>query len=248
MSQSNRVFFDEIPVDDVADSVVDDIFRLVLTKPKAVVTYINPHVYQLVTKNSPLRDFLLDTHLVYPDGWGIVLGLRWLGIPFNSRITTADFFDQFCEQAAQTGVSVGFLGGQKQTGQLAVRNLRTRFAGLDLKWIHQGFFTKLQEPTIIDKINRHKPDILLVGLGSPRQELWVQSRWQDLDVKVIWCVGGLLDYYAGKPLAPRFLGRWKLEWLFRLLTEPRRLGKRYTWGNLWFLGQLLKLKLKSFAK
>jgi len=83
--------------------------------------------------------------------------------------------------------------------------------------------------------------VLLVGLGTPYQERWTQKHSQAFD-GVFWGVGSLLEYYAGKPKAPRFLGKMRFEWLFRLLVEPRRLWQRYTWGSLRFIWKVICLK------
>lgn len=243
----NRYFLSEIPVDDVADTIVDKIILLAESRGQKIVNYINPHVYYLALRDRSLKKFLVDADLIYADGWGIVLALRFLGNRIAKRITTADFFDDFCHQAQSKGLSMGFLGGDPRTSRKAIEKIKCKFPHLRIVLISHGFFRPGRERAIIARIRKVATDILIVGLGTPKQEVWVQKMKGELSAKVIWCVGSLMDYYGGRPLAPRFLGAFKLEWVFRLLTEPRRLWKRYTWENFWFVWHVFCLKLRNLS-
>lgn len=238
-----RYLLDDMPVDDVAETIIEDILKLSIAEKNSVVSYVNPHVFMQAKRNEKLKKSLKDADIVYPDGWGIIFALRLLGNPISKRKTAADFFGQFCRAAAARKIKIGFIGGSRTRGKKGVNVLMQQIPNLRLRWIHHGFFKREDERTIIKRINKQKLQILLVGLGTPKQEQWTQKTAQHLDVKVIWNIGGMMEYYAGRPLAPRYLGDLYLEWLFRLTTEPRRLWKRYTIENIQFGYWLLKTKL-----
>lgn len=242
--QRKRYYLGNVPIDDVAEDIVSRVLELVGEK-RAVVGYVNPYVFDWAWRDEKVQAYLNQAKLVYPDGWGIVWALRFLGYPIRQRITTVDFFDQFCHQASQKGISLAFFGAEKRIGQEAVRNLKKRYPKLKLWWLGSGYLSFDQEVTILEKIRKLKPEVLLVGLGTPHQERWVQRNLPHLPTGVVWGVGGLFEYYAGKPVAPRFLGRIMLEWLFRLFVEPKRLWRRYTLGNIRFIWQVVRLKRSS---
>ncbi len=109
-----------------------------------------------------------------------------------------------------------------------------------------GFFQEEENPAVLEKIRAAKPDILIVGMGAPKQELWIRRHLDELGVPVVWGVGGLLDYSAkGIERAPLWMRQSGLEWLWRLCLEPRRLWKRYLLGNIVFTFRVVFLSLQT---
>jgi N-acetylglucosaminyldiphosphoundecaprenol N-acetyl-beta-D-mannosaminyltransferase len=137
-------------------------------------------------------------------------------------------------------VSLFFLGGIAGVADAAAKVLITRVPGLKIAGTHEGFFQEAESETLVTRINDTRPDILLVGLGSPRQEEWV-DRWHEyLDVPVCWSVGALFDYFAERePRAPRWLCRYGGEWIFRLMHRPSERWRRYLVGNARFVWTIL---------
>lgn len=227
----SRILFADLPVNRVSlKTMVPTLIKLA-KKPKdhpLFVTYLNAHCANLAFKNSKYRQILKKADLVYADGLGMVLAARLFGGRLPGRLTTKDFFDEFCQEAQKEGLTLYFLGGKRKVVEKMVKVLKERYPNLKILGCHHGFFRKSEEGELIRKINTQKPDFLLVGMGSPKQEIWLAENLSRLKIKVGWCVGGLFDFISGEKLrCPKWLGDLGFEWLFRLLTEPRRLWKRY---------------------
>ena len=223
--------------------------KLDLKKPTKfrLVACLNTNNMNWAYKDKEYRQFIKKADLVIPDGWGVVWVGKLLGYHLKERVTTADYFEQFCQMLVDNNFSVYFLGSRQQVIKRATQVLKKRFPGLKIAGFHSGHFNKNQEKKIINTINILKPDFLLLGMGTPKQEKWLDQNRDKLKVRVGWGIGAMFDYLAGsKKRCPAWLGRLGLEWLFRLLYEPRRLWRRYISGSFSFLyicGKILLAKL-----
>jgi len=245
----SRIFFANLPVDRVSiKTIVPELIKLA-KNPKDCpyfVTYLNAYCANLALKDNKYRQILKKADLVYADGFGVVLGARLFGYQLTGRLTTKDFFDEFCKRAEREGNTTYFLGGKRRVVEKTVEVLKTKYPRLKILGSHHGYFGKSEEVEIIKKINTFKPDFLLVGMGIPKQEIWLKKNLSRLKIKVGWCVGGLFDFVSGEKLrCPKWLGDLGFEWLFRLLTEPKRLWKRYLLELPVFGYALLRLKFKK---
>ncbi len=200
------------------------------------VMYVNADCMVLAQKNKRYRDILNSADLVYPDGAGVVLGARLWGLKLAGRSTAADFMPWFSREFARAGLSLFLLGARPGVAAEAARALKSRAPGLKVVGTHHGYFKREESPRVIELINESNADILLVGFGAPKQEFWIDENGQKLSPKVLWGVGGLFDFLSGRtPRGPRWMLDNGMEWLCRLIAEPRRLWKRYLIGNLVFL-------------
>lgn len=244
-----RIYLDDIPVDDVSlETINSKLLELTRVEKKQpfLVTYLNAHNFNLAFKDKAYRQVLKKADLIYADGWGVVWAARFLGFNLPGRLTTKDFFDDFCQLAEKEKLSLFFLGGKKEVVEKMVKILNKKFPQIKIKGWQNGFFRDKEETEILSRINQLKPDFLIIGMGSPKQELWLAKNLSRLETKIGWCVGGLFDFVSGeKPSCPRCLGDFGLEWLFRFLTEPKRLAKRYLLGGPEFFYRLINLKLIS---
>jgi N-acetylglucosaminyldiphosphoundecaprenol N-acetyl-beta-D-mannosaminyltransferase len=172
--------------------------------------------------------------LVTPDGMPLVWGLRLLGVPSATRVYGPDLTPAVCEQAAEQGIPVGFYGGAEDVLRELTANLSRRFHGLRIVYQFSPPFrpsTPDEERRTIDDLDRSGARILFVGLGAPKQERWMAAHRGKVNA-VMLGVGAAFDFLAGnKRQAPRLLQNLGLEWLYRLLHEPRRLWKRYLLRN-----------------
>lgn len=209
-----------------------------------LVTYLNAHHFNLAQQDKKYRQILKRADLIYTDGWGIVWAARFFGHRLAGRLTAKDFFEEFCRMAEREKLSLFFLGGKEKMVAKMIKILKKKFPQIKIKGWQNGYF-KLEEKTaILSKINQLKPDFLIVGMGSPKQEIWLAKNLSQLKTRVGWCVGGLFDFISGeKPRCPKWFGDWGFEWLFRLLTEPKRLWRRYLVGLPIFWFNVLKLKI-----
>jgi N-acetylglucosaminyldiphosphoundecaprenol N-acetyl-beta-D-mannosaminyltransferase len=184
--------------------------------------------------------------LVTPDGMPLVWGLRLLGVPDASRVYGPDLTPLVCEEAARRGVPVGFYGGQDDVLDDLAASLTTRYPGLRIAYRWSPPFRPLtteEEARVADDLVRSGTRVLFVGLGTPKQERWMADH-KGLPM-VMLGVGAAFDFLSGrKRQAPRALQGLGLEWLYRLVHEPRRLWRRYLYRNprfvALFAAQLLR--------
>jgi N-acetylglucosaminyldiphosphoundecaprenol N-acetyl-beta-D-mannosaminyltransferase len=209
-----------------------------------VVTPNVDHVVRL-HRQPALREVYHHALFCVADGMPIVWASRWLGRPLRARVTGADLLPALCAMAARRGYSIFVLGGGEGVAPRAVANLRARVTGLHVAGTHTPppeFGTDAASvEAAIAAVARARPDILFLGLGSPKQELWIHDHWDRLAARVAVCCGAAVDFAAGgQTRAPAWVQRVGLEWLWRLAHEPRRLWRRYLVEDAAFLGIFLR--------
>lgn len=204
------------------------------------VMYVNTDCMLLSLKDKAYRQILNSADLVYADGVGVVWGARLWGHRLPGRSTGADFMPDFCEEFARYGLRVYLLGAKEGVAEETAARLLRRIPNLQIIGTHHGYFKRDETGRVIEAINAAQPHILLVGFGGPYQEKWIEENANRLDVPVIWGVGGLFDFISGRTWrGPQWLLDHGFEWLCRLITEPRRLWRRYIIGNAKFVLYLL---------
>lgn len=177
--------------------------------------------------------------LVTSDGMPLVWSLRMLGVRHAERVYGPDLTPLFCERAAAEGIPVGFYGSSPEVLEAMVGNLREANPDLQIVYQHSPPFRELTEDEIAEEIEEIRASgarVIFVGLGCPKQERWMHARKGQIDAVMVG-VGAAFDYVGkAKAQAPRFFQDHGLEWLFRLVTEPRRLWRRYLYHNPRFVG------------
>ncbi|MFQ6090675.1 MAG: WecB/TagA/CpsF family glycosyltransferase, partial [Candidatus Bipolaricaulia bacterium] len=193
-----------------------------------------------------LKEAYRRADLVTPDGIGLVWASRFLGAPLPERVTGIDMIEEICRRATRRGYRIFLLGARPGVAQKAKERLEKRFPGVRIVGTHHGFFA--DDRQVISKINGCRPDILLVGLGVPRQELWMMENKERLEVKILIGVGGSFDVLSGRlPRAPLALQRLGLEWLYRLFLQPWRARRVLAIPAFLLRILLLGLTQSSFA-
>jgi N-acetylglucosaminyldiphosphoundecaprenol N-acetyl-beta-D-mannosaminyltransferase len=209
--------------------------------PKRVM-YANAHVLNQSTGDTGLRGVLESADLVYCDGYGVRLAAKALDVPVPHRMTGADWIWALAGLCERTGQSIYLLGSEPGVARGAASRLQTAFPGLGIAGHHHGYFDvgSPHDDRVVEDINASRPSIVLVGMGTPKQERWVQANADRLDVDVLWTVGALFDVVSGKvPRAPGWLADNGLEWIFRLAIEPGRMWRRYLLGNPAFVHRVM---------
>lgn len=234
-----RVPVDRISMDYAAILVTEALLHRGELPP---LTIVGPNAY-LVTlaERDPLfAEAMQAADLAVPDGISVVMAARILGAPIPERVTGGDLMERMCAEAAHYGFRVFFLGGLPGAARMAALNLTRRFPGLNICGTAcppPGFEDNpLEIAQIRRAIEDAAPDLLCVAFGAPRQEIWVQQNRGWLPVGAILPVGAAFDTQSGlRRRAPLSIQRCGLEWLFRLVMEPRRLWRRYLFGNTQFI-------------
>lgn len=199
------------------------------------ISYLNADCLNKCWSDRSYRETISESDLVYADGMGVVWASRLFGHPLPERLNANDLLPQFCQRAEEKGHRIFFLGGENGTAERAAKDLKSKYPKIQIVGCHNGYFPEEETGTVIEAIKKAKPDILIVGMGAPKQELWIRKHLHTLDVPVAWGVGGLLDYSAkGLRRSPVWMRKVGLEWLWRLYLEPKRLWRRYLLGNILF--------------
>lgn len=184
----------------------------------------NPEIVMLARENPALKEALAGADIVLPDGAGIIKGAAILGRPMKEKVPGIDFACGVMARLAERGGSVYLFGAKPGVAEAAAETLRTKFPGLVISGTSDGYFS--DDGPIIEKIKDAAPDLLLVCLGAPKQELWMARMSGKLPVGLMVGLGGSLDVFAGTvKRAPEAWQKLDLEWLYRLLKEPRRIGR-----------------------
>lgn len=189
--------------------------------------------------DAGLRRIHNEAYLVTPDGMPLV----WLGPEGVERVYGPDLMLAVCAAGQPTGLKHFFLGGGHGVAEALVARLRTRFPELAVVGTFTPPFRALnadEETALSAAVARAQPDIIWVGLGTPKQERFMATHWRELEAGLLVGVGAAFDFHSGRVRqAPRWMQRSGFEWLFRLCTEPRRLGPRYLRHNPGFLLRIL---------
>lgn len=216
-------------------------------RPSYVVTPNVDHLVRL-QRSAAFRDVYRDAALVLADGAPVVWAARLLGTPLPAKVSGSDLFERYAELAARRGRRLFFLGGRPGAAEGAAEVLRERHPRLQVVGTHCPPYGFERDPALdqqaIQAVRDARPDVLFVGLGSPKQEEWARRHLELLEVPVVVCVGASFDFTSGQvQRAPRLLQRCGLEWAWRLAMEPRRLFRRYLVDDMSFFaylaGQLL---------
>lgn len=198
-----------------------------------IIANHNLHSIYLYHHDSKMRDFYAKADYTHVDSMTLVLLGRFLGLPLKRehRVTYADWIEPLIAEAAYQGWRVFYLGSKPGVAEQGAKTFKDRFPNLQIATADGYFDPTLESSENRDRlaiINAYQPHILMVGMSMPRQEHWILDNLEHLFANVILPSGAAIDYVAGTvPTPPRWSGKWGLEWLFRLIAEPRRLWRRY---------------------
>ncbi len=186
----------------------------------------NPEIIMMAQDDRPLKEALLDADLVIPDGIGVIYASRIHKLGLEERIPGIEFMERMLKFCNNTKGSIFILGGKPGVPEKACEKIKDKYPNIEIKGCQDGYFTAEEELKVVDKINEVKPDILFVALGCPKQEKWIHEHRKILNTKVAMGVGGSVDVWAGhSKRAPKLFIKLNLEWLYRLLREPSRIGR-----------------------
>ena len=214
------VGFDNLTKSEFAAKAED----MLQTGERGYVVTPNAEIVYEAIHDDGFRALLNDASMVLPDGAGVVLGAKILGTPVKEKVAGIEFGEEVCRLLAKNGGKLYLLGGKPGIAKAAGEKLCEKYPGLTICGCADGYFQ--DEKAVVEKINAAKPDVLFVCLGAPKQERFIKEHFEELDVTLMLGLGGSLDGYAGvAQRAPRWMIDLSLEWLYRLMKEPRRIGR-----------------------
>lgn len=222
---------------------VEEIHALLKTGSPAYITYSNVHVVVSAKKDERLRDAVNHAAIASPDGMPLVWVAKAKGHRAMAKCSGPDMMGTLMAEGLQQGFTHYFYGSTDQTLTLLRAALEKKYPGIRIAGMVAPPFRPLtaeEDDAQMAEINRLRPDFIWVGLGAPKQELWMRRHVGELDHGILFGVGAAFDFLAGnKKRAPEWMQKNGLEWLHRLLSEPRRLFGRYLQTNSLFIWYLL---------
>ena len=215
-------------------------------KNSYVVTPNVDHIVQLET-NKELRDVYANASLILTDGKPLIWISKLYGTPIKEKISGSDLFPLLCEMAAEKKYTMFFLGAAEGVAQTAAKNLMDKYPGLKVVGTYSPPFgfenNKKEMDKIKSMIHKMKPDILIVGLGCPKQELFMYHHCKELNVPISFGLGASLDFEAGNvKRAPKWMANNGFEWLYRITQDPKRMAKRYLINDMKIFSLFWKYK------
>ncbi|PKH03012.1 glycosyltransferase [Psychromonas sp. MB-3u-54] len=225
------------------DSMADAI-NWVMTKPLEMTIkqgckvgfFINVNSVNLAHKNPQFKAHLSQADHCFSDGLGMRIAARKIGVQLKDNVNGTDMLPYLCKAAVAKGLSIYLLGGKPSIAKATAQNLCQQYPGLRIAGSEHGYFEVNSSLKVIEKINESQADILLVAMGSPSQEKWLIQHADLIKCRTALAVGGLFDFYSGRiSRAPLWLRELGMEWIWRLIQEPKAKFTRYIIGNPLFL-------------
>ena len=241
------VYFDNVNMDEAMEKVA----AMVGTDGLDYMFTPNSEIVQNCIENPSLFEVINSASIIIPDGIGVVYASKILKTPLKAKVPGCEVAEKLMEYASKTGDGVFFFGGGKKTEErdavsaLAASKMCEKYKGLNVVGTRDGYFTEADVPAIIEEINNSGAKILFVCLGAPKQEKWIYDNREALKVNFAAGLGGTLDVFAGTvKRAPEFFIKANLEWFYRLLCMPSRIGRMMKLPKFLF-GTMIK-KNKGF--
>jgi len=199
----------------------------------------NPEAVMLAQRDKNFMEIIQKADLVLPDGIGIIIAAKLLRLPIRERVPGFDIAVALLNNTAGN-VKVYLLGAAPGIAEVAAKNLQAK--GIQVCGARDGYFDQGREEEILDEINSLKPDILIIGMGMPKQEDWAHKNFSKLPCKITMCLGGSIDILAGNvKRAPKLMRAVGLEWLYRLISQPSRARRMLDLPR--FIAAVLRLAL-----
>lgn len=195
------------------------------------VYFINTNSVNTAHNNDKFKSILASSDKNFPDGSGVRIAAKRYGIQLRDNVNGTDLLPGLCRESSEQKKSIFLLGSAPGVAEQTARKIQALYPRVEIVGTHHGYFDLEDSSSVIDRINASGAHICLVGLGSPHQETWLHKNRQALKVETALAVGGLFDFYSGNiPRAPLWMREMGLEWVFRLIQEPKKKFSRYVLG------------------
>ncbi len=214
---------------------------------KLLINTINAHSYNTALKDSLFAEALTKGDALIPDGASVVMACRWLKAKSQptERIAGWDLFVHEMDRLNRKGGTCFFMGSSEKVLELVRKRTAVDYPNIKVETYSPPYkpeFSEEDNRRIIEAINKANPDLLWIGMTAPKQEKWTYTHWKELDIHChVGTIGAVFDFFAGTvERAPLWWQEHGLEWLYRLLKEPKRMWRRYIIGNTLFLKNVVK--------
>ena len=205
------------------------------TQSPKVILHVNLLNYYILNKHPDLITFFKENGIFFFEGIALKVGSWLKGRGWNEDINGTDLYSILFDKFEKSGRSIFLLGSREEAVHKTRIELREKYSSIIIKGVHSGYFSSDEEKEIINSVNISDTDVLVLGMGFENEIIFVRSNLDKLNVRTIWLVGGLFDFISGmKPRAPRVLRKLRLEWLFRLIIEPKSKFFRNFYVPVWY--------------
>ncbi len=208
------------------------------------VYFVNAHCVNVAARDPSYAEILKRAPFLFADGAGMALAARLNGVTLANNVNGTDLFPKLCAASAAAGVPVAFLGARPGVARQCATIMEREYPGLRVVWAEDGYLSHETEQLKLAELNSSGAELLFVAKGVPMQEHWIAANAAHLATPVILGVGALFDFYSGNlPRASPLVRKLRMEWVYRLVQEPRRLFRRYVLGNPEFIARALLWRL-----
>jgi glycosyltransferase, WecB/TagA/CpsF family len=229
------------------DETLEEICHLIDIKKKSYIVAVNVDVVIKLEKDDYLKKITNEADLTLVDGKPLIWISKWHKNPVKAKISGSDLVPELCKIASEKGYSIFIVGGKEGIADKAKKNLEKDLPQIKVVGMYSppfGFEKNYEELNKINKmISSFHPDIVIACFGCPKQEKWIYENYKKYDAIISICAGATVDFLAGNVTrAPKWMREWGLEWMYRLLQEPKRLFKRYLVDDVKIIGLILKYR------
>lgn len=225
---------------------IDLVEKYVQTKTPLHLMGVNADKINEVNSNDLMKHIVNRCGIINADGASVILASKYLGKPLPERVAGVDLMQRLVALSEKKGYSVYLLGAKQSVVEQTAEVLKNRHPKLNIVGIHNGYFKEPDWPSISEELKEKNPDFVFVGITSPLKEYLIEYLQNQGHTSVFMGVGGSFDVISGNiPRAPLWMQKANLEWLFRVMQEPKRLFKRYFVGNWVFIKAVFKEKHKK---
>lgn len=232
-----------VPLDSVTMQQAVDITLSFLKEDRNHAVYTpNSEIIMAAHRDEQLKNILKNSDMTVADGAGVILASKILKLGLPEKVSGIDLVRNLFKISPENNISYFFFGSKPGIAEAAGEKIRSTYGNIDIKGYRNGYFSEADEAEIVEQVNASGADVLLVALGAPKQEKWIDKHKSELKVKVCIGIGGSLDVFAGTvKLAPEFYRKHGLEWFYRLCKEPWRYKRMLDLPR--FILRILAIKL-----
>lgn len=244
LGQNQRIMILNTVIDVLSvQETIDLVEEYIKTKTPLHLMGVNADKINEVNRNPDMMEIVNRCGIINADGASVIMASKYLGKPLPERVAGVDLMQSLVALSEKKGYSVYLLGAKQEVVEKTAEVLQNRHPKLKLVGIHNGYFKETDWPEISKELEEIKPDFVFVGITSPIKEYLIEFLQEDGNDSVFMGVGGSFDVISGSiPRAPMWMQKCNLEWLFRVIQEPKRLFKRYFVGNITFIRAVIKEK------
>ena len=235
-----------VAIDAISRSEALEACRKQLSTPNChILNFLNAHCFNIAQTNSEYAAAIKESSLLLNDGIGVKLVSIIAGVELRENLNGTDFIPDLLRLTSEMGLSVYLLGGGVGVAEKAANAIEADINGVRIAGYRSGYFDTAEEAAVLDEVNCSGAQLVILGMGVPRQEIWAARYRSELThARLVVSGGAILDFLSGTvPRAPGWLRHLRLEWFFRLCLEPRRMSGRYILGSIVLLGHILRLSL-----